>query len=31
VLFVVIIFEIFRTVTAHREGGGFQLVPFLAS
>jgi uncharacterized membrane protein (DUF373 family) len=29
VLFVVIILEIFRTVLAHLEGGGFQLVPFL--
>lgn len=29
VLFVVIILEIFRTVLAHLQGGGFQLVPFL--
>jgi uncharacterized membrane protein (DUF373 family) len=29
VLFVVIILEIFRTVMAHLEGGGFQLRPFL--
>jgi len=29
VLFVVIILEIFRTVIAHLEGGGFQLRPFL--
>lgn len=29
VLFVVIVLEIFRTVLAHLEGGGFQLVPFL--
>ena len=28
VLFVVIILEIFRTVLAHLEGGGFPLVPF---
>jgi hypothetical protein len=26
---VVIILEIFRTVLAHLQGGGFQLVPFL--
>ena len=30
VLFVVIVLELFRTVTAHLEGGGFQLKPFLA-
>ncbi|HEV2310741.1 MAG TPA: phosphate-starvation-inducible PsiE family protein [Acidimicrobiia bacterium] len=29
VLFVVIVLEIFRTVVAHLEGGGFQLRPFL--
>jgi uncharacterized membrane protein (DUF373 family) len=29
VLFVVIVLEIFRTVLAHLEGGGFQLRPFL--
>jgi uncharacterized membrane protein (DUF373 family) len=29
VLFVVIVLEIYRTVVAHLEGGGFQLVPFL--
>jgi uncharacterized membrane protein (DUF373 family) len=29
VLFVVIVLEIFRTVVAHLEGGGFQLMPFL--
>jgi len=29
VLFVVIILEIFRTLVAHLEGGGFQLRPFL--
>jgi uncharacterized membrane protein (DUF373 family) len=29
VLFVVIVLEIFRTVIAHLEGGGFQLRPFL--
>jgi uncharacterized membrane protein (DUF373 family) len=28
VLFVVIVLEIFRTVVAHLEGGGFQLRPF---
>ncbi len=30
VLFVVIVLELFRTVIAHLEGGGFQLKPFLA-
>lgn len=29
VLFVVIVLEIFRTLVAHLEGGGFQLRPFL--
>jgi len=29
VLFVVIVLELFRTVIAHLEGGGFQLIPFL--
>jgi uncharacterized membrane protein (DUF373 family) len=29
VLFVVIVLEIFRTVLAHLQGGGFQLRPFL--
>ena len=29
VLFVVIVLEIFRTVLAHLEGGGFQLRPFI--
>ena len=29
VLFVVIVLELFRTVLAHLEGGGFQLRPFL--
>ena len=29
VLFVVIVLEIFRTVLAHLQGGGFQLQPFL--
>jgi len=29
VLFVVIVLEIYRTVVAHLEGGGFQLRPFL--
>jgi uncharacterized membrane protein (DUF373 family) len=29
VLFVVIVLEIFRTLLAHLEGGGFQLRPFL--
>jgi uncharacterized membrane protein (DUF373 family) len=29
VLFVVIVLEIFRTLVAHLEGGGFQLMPFL--
>ena len=29
VLFVVIVLEIFRTIVAHLEGGGFQLRPFL--
>jgi uncharacterized membrane protein (DUF373 family) len=29
VLFVVIVLEIFRTILAHLEGGGFQLRPFL--
>jgi uncharacterized membrane protein (DUF373 family) len=29
VLFVVIVLEIYRTVLAHLEGGGFQLRPFL--
>ncbi len=29
VLFVVIVLEIFRTLVAHLEGGGFQLLPFL--
>jgi uncharacterized membrane protein (DUF373 family) len=29
VLFVVIVLEIYRTVIAHLEGGGFQLRPFL--
>lgn len=29
VLFVVIVLEIFRTVVAHLEGGGFQLRPFV--
>jgi uncharacterized membrane protein (DUF373 family) len=29
VLFVVIVLELFRTVIAHLEGGGFQLQPFL--
>ena len=29
VLFVVIVLELFRTVVAHLEGGGFQLKPFL--
>ena len=29
VLFVVIVLEIFRTVIAHLEGGGFQLRPFI--
>ena len=29
VLFVVIVLELFRTVIAHFEGGGFQLKPFL--
>src|SRR5262249_49407258 len=29
VLFVVIVLEVFRTVVAHLEGGGFQLMPFL--
>ena len=29
VLFVVIVLEIFRTVVAHLQGGGFQLQPFL--
>jgi uncharacterized membrane protein (DUF373 family) len=29
ILFVVIVLEIFRTLVAHLEGGGFQLLPFL--
>lgn len=29
VLFVVIVLELFRTVIAHLDGGGFQLMPFL--
>jgi uncharacterized membrane protein (DUF373 family) len=29
VLFVVIVLELFRTVVAHLQGGGFQLRPFL--
>ena len=29
VLFVVIVLELFRTLVAHLEGGGFQLMPFL--
>lgn len=29
VLFIVIVLELFRTVLAHLEGGGFQLRPFL--
>ena len=29
VMFVVIVLEIFRTVLAHLQGGGFQLQPFL--
>jgi uncharacterized membrane protein (DUF373 family) len=29
ILFVVIVLEIFRTLAAHLEGGGFQLLPFL--
>jgi uncharacterized membrane protein (DUF373 family) len=29
VLFVVIVLELFRTVLAHLQGGGFQLQPFL--
>ncbi len=29
VLFVVIVLELFRTVIAHFDGGGFQLIPFL--